>query len=412
MTLTVCRFCLLVAVGGLQAVVSMDPARAGPSRQGLVRRVDGEPFQARLIGIDANQRLSLETPDGQRRSLKMDNVLMWGHPAEIERGPLVITRGGSWIRARGVIFDEDQFTIDSPFSDPLAVTSRNVRAIRFAPLGERDLRPVGSTASPVSEKQGDRVLLRNGDAFSGKITKLTVSSVHVTSSGIPLVIGRPRVSEAWFGVSIPVNRAEISTHLRPAILVGLRDGSLLRAETIDSENRVLSVTATQGVTWDGLSINDICYLQPIGGRVVYLSDLPVVEYNFRSYWGFPWPLKADRNVLGGRLRSLSGIYEKGLGTRSGAVATYAVDPRYNRFETELALDERCGVRGSVRIRIDLRKAEEWSPVYASGVLRGATEPESIAIGLDGATAIRLRVESADHGDAWDLTNWLNARFVR
>ncbi len=405
-------FCVLNFVAGLQAVAPIKTARAEEAIQHLTRRVEGESFRARLIAIDATERLSLQAADGTLRDLQLDDLLMWGHPMEIERGPIVVIQDESLVQAGAITFADGHFVLGRSSSQRLTVPAYGVRAIQFVPFGATKDWGGGIDESPQSNELGDRVLLRNRDAFSGRITELTANSVHITSRGSPFVIQRTRVAGAFFGASVKASVTETAGDGDRRLLVGLRDGSLLRARKLESDNGVLSITLMQGLTLPGVSADDICYLQPLGRRVEYLSDLPVADYTYHPYWGIDWPLKVDRNVQGGPLRTSSGIYAKGLGMRSGSVATYAVDPQYDRFEAELALDQRCGVRGSVRIQVDLREGDKWLPAYTSGVLRGGMKPESVAVGLDGATKIRLRVDSADHGDAWDLANWLNARFVR
>ena len=66
------------------------PAGAQPS---LVVPVDGEPFRAKLTGVDALWRLTFDVA-GKARTLPAADLVAWGHPAELRKGPIVVLADG------------------------------------------------------------------------------------------------------------------------------------------------------------------------------------------------------------------------------------------------------------------------------------------------------------------------------
>jgi hypothetical protein len=127
--------------------------------------------------------------------------------------------------------------------------------------------------------------------------------------------------------------------------------------------------------------------------------------------GAAWPLGVDENVLGGSLRSGERLYLRGLGMHAASRVVFQLDRPYNKFQAELALDDSAGESGSVNFLVLSDASGEFKPIYKSPVVRGGDAPLPISIDIAGAKRIALFVEPADHGDALDRANWLDARLI-
>ena len=188
---------------------------------------------------------------------------------------------------------------------------------------------------------------------------------------------------------------------------GLRDGSRLLATRITLDNKTLRLT-TLGDKTLAAPADDLVWLQPLGPRAVYLSDLKPAEYRYVPYLALRWPYHADRSVLGRWLRCRNTLYLKGLGMHSAARLSYDLAGPYERFEAALGIDDETAGGGSVQFRVFVDDRLK----YTSPILRGGDRPEPISIRLAGAKRLDLVVEFADAADVLDHADWLDARLIK
>ena len=153
-------------------------------------------------------------------------------------------------------------------------------------------------------------------------------------------------------------------------------------------------------------------LQPFVEGVVYLSDLTATSYRHVPFLDVKWDYHRDRNVLLGTLRANSFTYLKGIGMHSPSRLNYRLDRRFDRFQAELALDDRVGKRGSVVCKLYVDDGSgKWKSAYTSPVIRGGAPPLPINVDVREARQMTLLVDVADRGDQLDHINWLDARLV-
>jgi len=190
-------------------------------------------------------------------------------------------------------------------------------------------------------------------------------------------------------------------------IVGLDDGAHLVARGLRSDGDSLTIDSSGGLAWSTALDRVVC-LQPLGGRVTYLSDLEAAEYRHVPYLDVPWPYRIDRNVSGGLLRAGGRLFAKGLGVHSAARLTYRLDEPYRRLDAALAIDDSTAGQGSVRFRVFVDGREQ----YVSPTIRGGMAPVPASLDLSGATRIDLVVDFAERADVLDRANWLDARLVR
>jgi hypothetical protein len=211
---------------------------------------------------------------------------------------------------------------------------------------------------------------------------------------------------------------------------GFRDGSCLLATELILREASLRITA-DGQTWNAPA-DSLAFLQPLGGRAVYLSDLKPAEYHQTPFLDLSWPHHADRNVTGGRLRCGGRLFLKGLGVHSKAQLVYdltgvrdqrsgvrgqkgpplplgeGLGVRATHFCAEIGIDDSTAGQGSVQFRVLIDGQEK----FASKTIRGGDPPMPISVELTGAKRLELLVDYADHADILDHADWLNARLIR
>ena len=205
--------------------------------------------------------------------------------------------------------------------------------------------------------------------------------------------------------------------------MGLSDGSRLLCTRLLMDGQSLRITAF-GQTLTATP-SALVFLQPLGDRAVYLSDLKPAEYHQTPYLDLSWPYQTDRNVTGGLLRCGGRLYLKGIGVHSAARLVYTISPlpqakeeqgvrgegqgvRTRRFEAELGIDDSTGGRGSVQFRVLVDGREK----FASPIVRGGDAPLPISVDVTDAQKLELVVDYADRAEVLDHANWLNARLIQ
>ena len=151
------------------------------------------------------------------------------------------------------------------------------------------------------------------------------------------------------------------------------------------------------------------------GKPAYLAQLPFVDVYFDTrHYAFPGFTPQCEETLGGMpcphsVRLFP--YEK----ETPASVVYFLDVLpvpYDKFLSVIGMPDRLAAgKGSVEFCVDLMHDNQWKEVYRSRVFRGGDAPESIAIELKGAEALRLRTTDADDGVNSDHATWGKPRLV-
>ena len=398
--------------------------------------LEGESWGGSLVAIDGNWRLTFET-DGRQKTMPAADLLRWGRCGEIKHGPVVVLADGGLLRADVVEFDGRAFSIESAMFANVRLPRELVAGVVYElPVDRQDADRLLDWAAdraentketaaetPVPKKPG-RIRLLNGDELAGRITSIGEENVRIETetdptAAHPMAIGLTHVAAVRFAKSGQAKRAKrghstLSNKSRVPPLrmwTGMADGSLLLAESMRLEAgklrlRVAGNTATPAGDWLARG-EDLVFLQPIGPKATYLSDLTAAEYRHVPYLELPWPYATDRNVTLGRLRCGGRLFIKGLGVHSSARLTYLLERPFARFKAAGGIDDSTGPAGSVRFRVyvDGRKK------YASQIVRGGDRPLPISVDIRGAKRLDLIVDFGDRADQQDHADWLDARLI-
>jgi len=368
----------------------------------VVVPVDGETFRGTLTAVDAKWQLTFDV-DGTPRVLGAADVVRWGGCPEARRGPLVLLADGGMLRVDVLQADRKKLSGDSPVFGPVSLPLESVVGIVPWLPGEpqRRDRIIGQVAQATGH--ADRLILQNGDQLTGTIEAIDDTNVRLRRLAGVVEIPIDRTAAVVFNPDLL--RRKSPEGLRAT--AGFADGSRLIATGLTGDASAMKVTTTAGRVWQALA-EDLVYLQPIGGRVTYLSDLPVAEFHPEPYLTLTWPYATDRNLHGGHLRAGGQFFLKGLAVHSYARLKYSPDGTYRRFQATLAVDDCTKGRGSVRFRIYVDGKEK----YASPIIRGGDIPLPITVDIVDARRLDLLVEYADGADHQDHADWLEARLVK
>ena len=372
-----------------------------PSEGPLARPAEGDPFRARLSAVDANWQIHFDVA-GKPRSLPAAELVCWGRPAEPRRGPLVLLADGSLLVADVTGAGRDALSAESALVGPVSIPLDGLcGVVVHAPADplERDLL-VDRVAS--ASGSSDRLVLSNGDEIAGSIAAIREGKARVESRVGPVDVDWARIRALVYNPAL-VKRPG-AAGLRA--WAGLSDGSRLLATSLTVDGKSIRLGLAGGQAWKA-SAADLVFLQPLGGRVTYLSDLKPGHRQV-PFLELEWPYGADRNVLGGMLRTSGRPWLKGLGTHSASRLTCALAGQYRLFQAELGVDDAASGGGSVGFCVFV----DGHLKHTSPIVRGDSPPRSIRVNVTGAQGLDLVVDFADRADELDYANWLDARLVR
>ena len=364
------------------------------------------PTQATLLSA-SEEKLVFRIPAGETLSLPTDQLIRWGAPQELQRGPVVVLADGTLLVAQTPHMSAMTLTVEPDLLTPkrpegCRLPIGHVVGVVFRlplELAERDRLLDRLHQQPPEE---DRIGLLNGDELTGRVETIEEKTLRVKGPLGPMAVEVSRIRAVHFR-RLPRPSAS-SEGLR--IWVGLRDGSLLQAEKILIQDASVQLTLPGSLVFQA-DLHDVVFLQPVGGRVVYLSDLEPQQYRFEPFFELAWAYMRDRCVTGSWLRSGGRRYLKGLGVHSKATLKYDLAGRYTGLESELGLDDTTGGRGSVVFRI----LADGKTIYQSQPICGGRPPQPIRLNISGARELEFVVDYGPRGDEMDRANWLDARLI-
>jgi hypothetical protein len=392
-----------LTVSGAPAVEPAPPGRA--SR--VTVPVDGAAFAAVLVAVDRDWAVTFDV-DQQRRRMPAADLVVWGAPSEGRRGTQVLTAEGSLLVGKKIRLVDQQLRIGATLAGPVMLPLSDVCGLVFQRPADRLQSDRLAARVRAVPRDTDRLILTNDDRVSGTVTAIDDDHVAMETplGGVQIETDRIAALLVRFAPVQPADDQGLD------VLVGWRDGTLVHARSLVVTEASVSATLQCGARLTDGKPDDLVYLQPLGGRVVYLSDLASHNYRHMPYLTLPWPLRTDRNVLGGRLRCQNRLYSKGLGMHTAARVAYRLDRPFRRFEAEVAIDDHTACKGSAQFRVLTHADGVWTEAYASPIVRGGADPLPVSVNLAGADAMSLLVDFADHGDELDHANWLSARLVK
>jgi hypothetical protein len=389
----------------------------------VVTPTNGDPFAGALASVDASGRVTFRTDSEGRnrlRSLPLTDVVRWSYPVRPKPRTLVLLDDGSrlvtaaeWAGGAAVRLDGDSWVVLTDTWDEVRLPKSRVRGLVFAQRSRPQQRERWERDVRSARAAEDQVLLTNGDRVSGTVVRLAGGTLALATEAGEAELPLSRVEAVAFALrnDPKITNGSGTEPPKSVALVGLRDGSLLYANSLATDEESLEVEL-EGVRLSGGTRDDVAALQSLGGEFVYLSDFEPIDYRHVPYLAIPWPYERDRNARGEPLVVDGNTYLKGLGMHSAGRLTYRLDGTFRRFDAEVAVDAAAAGRGSVVFGVHLLRDGKWQEAYSSGTVRGGDRPVPVSVDLRGAQGLTLTVDYADRGDERDYADWLDARLVK
>ena len=336
------------------------------------------------------------------------DLCWWGSWAEPRGQRQVLLVDGSLIAADVADVDKQRVLLDWNSGGIVTLPLEIVAGIVFHPPADPQSADALLAKLPTAGGNADRLLLVNGDAIGGELLSLADDTVHIRTAAGKLDVRTDKIAAVALNSALAAKPRPASAHA----WLGLADGSRLLVASLVDDGAKANATLAAGPQIT-LSADDICALQPVGGRSVYLSDLKPASYQYIPFFDLTWPYHTDRNVLGTQLRAAGRLYLKGLGMHSASRLTYDLDKPYREFAAEIAIDDQTAGRGSVVFRVYTDDGSgKWQLKYDGPIVRAGAAPLPIAVDLASAKRLSLLIDFADQGDIQGHADWLNARLLK
>jgi len=397
-------------------VVNVAPAGAQTSRvtAAAAVAVDRKFDQADWLGVDPQGRFEFRpkgaTPDAPAATefVAPADLVSWGAPPTPGKGVFIVLVDGTVVAVETVGADAENLQVTTVIVGPREIPLPLVRGVVFPGAGttakrDRLLRRLAST------NRGDRdlVLTVGDDEIAGTIKSIDFQNVTLdTALGI-VVVELTKTAAIVFNPALaaPAPSSGVRT------LVGTRDGSIFNCSAIKPNGELLKLipSALDGASapaWEPAR-TDVVYLQTIGGKVTYLSDLTPSGFKHVPYLERQWSYGLDRTICGATLTADGKRYRKGVSMHSTSRLTFPIAPDKKRFAAEIAIDDETQRRGSVTFRVFVDAEER----FRSEVVRGGEKPRTIEVDVAGGSQLSLVVDFADFADEQDHADWLNARLM-
>lgn len=267
--------------------------------------------------------------------------------------------------------------------------------------------PMNPTQASSAAASLDVATLVNGDTVSGEFVAISRRELTMDSAaGAVLHLPLERVRRLQFSPLLLTRDGFAAARG----LVQLEDGSWLSCQSWNrTESGQWSVIP---VFADGMEMPDerIRSIRRQTRRFVPLSSLSPEEYRSRPYFGGPHPLERNRSAALTALQVNGSTWPRGLGVRSRCELTYQLQQQFERFQSELGLDDVACERGDVTYQILV----DGQVVVQGALDRSRRDHSIVTINFDiqGARTMQLIVDYGRNGDICDVVDWLDPVLIR
>lgn len=294
----------------------------------------------------------------------------------------VVLADGSVIAGVVVSLQAEQVKLAADHFGELTIPAKQVAAIVFTTQG---LAALGAGGAPGA-------VLANGDLLPGSAAFVNDQSVGINTGKKIIDIARERIALVRLATTAPP-----ATGVRQCLRLAGGDLVCGKLTSLDAERVVVETTLAGSLT---VSSGLIATLWSEGGPLTPLSTLtPKVRQV--AWFDESWPVRADRNLIGGFMSVAGRRAERGLGCHSRCELTYALDGGASGLVCEVGLDAVGGGRGEVAFQVFVD-----GKALANIALRGGDAPRTIAVPLAGAKLLQLVVDpGVDGRGVGDHADW-------
>lgn len=400
---------LMGAAGSLLPVLHASEA----TRLVLVRTVDSEPTEGRLVALSLSEGITLQSA-GQRKVIAADAWLRitpvttardpGGESSSQARPVDEVVLGLSYgDRIVGRIVEEakDSVIIESGDLGRITVPLEDLAQLSTGHAAKSGYRDAEDWFKRTAASNEDAILLTNGDVARGFITRLGADDVTIDTSAGPTQVPYRLI------VALRVAHPAPKKLPPPFTTVQLRDTSRVTALRIQGNNEGLELGLRCGADVRS-SLDRVSRIEAATPRWTWLSELRPISAEQVPMFAQGWDYRIDRNVRGGPLSVAGESFDHGVGVHARSVLTYELGGAYAEFVTAFGLDDDSGSHADVTVSVLV----DGRPRFQSSGIRRGTLHGPIRVDISHAGRIELVVDFGENGDIQDRFNWIEPALVR
>lgn len=396
-----------------------------PAQAVRLTTIEGDTLTGKLVGFDAEQRLTVAGEDGAAKTFGIDAVRELVREGATPAAPpatgLVLLRSGQSLNARITGSRSDANGLVLLFAVPparteIALPLRAIRAVRFAdaPRADGD----GFDAAARDAATQDRVFAYPRGNQAERIVRRTVEvrsfNVDQADQQLRVVVaieGREQPAlplRNLYGIVFgqgaapdPQAGARVTAHLG----AGLSFTGSLTALQPEADRCVLRLD--EGAELD-LPWQHVQRLSVRSDRLVYLSDLEPTAVEQTPALSRKWEWLRDRAPLGEGIVLRGTTHRRGLVLVPRTKLTFDLGGRFDWFEAAVGIDDRAAAVADaiVRVRGDGRILFE-----ADHVKRGVPSLP-VKVSVQGVRQLVLETDFGESLDVGDHCAFADARVRR
>ena len=379
------------------------PVAAAAETAAFVTTVDGEVRMGPVSHIVdkvvfQTEKTKTKTPLGQLLRLET------GHPPVNRRiKSLVTLTNGDRLAVDIVQMQDEKLICQTATGDDLVIPIEYVRAfaLQYPRSAKQCMTLINTFAA--HRATDDIFLLQNGDRISGELLNLTANEATLQT-------GKNEFKAPRSGVRAVAMNVDLAAEFRlPDVyfILLLTDGSSISVSTLHLVEDQLRTTTLFDSPLE-VSFRNVAAIFARGGRIVPLSKIKPITWDYTPFISGTRELKIDKNSAGNDLQLSGRRYPHGLGMHSRCAARFQLDNDYTALVADFGIDDQADGQGSVEFRIKVDDRIVLRKTVEGRIARQSTG----FISLKNAQELTLEADYAGRGDLFDIANWCEPVCIR
>ena len=384
-------------------------APPGPDREASCVPILGEPFQARLLGVDRDgvARLRVGSEERQQRLDELREVRFRDADPAATLPPRILALRSGLLWPAELCGGEGKTVAFKLAGDArVSVPLRYLRGWRNAekPLEADQGFDAALTGKAPSQ---DLAFVFQEDKLKRlpcRIDGVTESEVRIEWGGQVRALPHGRVYGVVFGEG---SGAEpVRSPQSPRVWLRTDQGYDLRGVLALADERTVTVALDEGVRIP-VPLAQVAWWKLAGSGFAYLSELKPVAVEQTPAFQRVWPPHFDTAVVGGPIRLGGRSWERGITAIPRTRVTWLLERKFDRFAATIGLGDEVGDAGNAVFRV----LGDGKELFVAASVQGGQAPRAILVDVTGVDKLTLEVDFGEALDLGDHCVWADARVV-